>query len=141
MSHSTLRAQLKTALQTVPGVPAANVFVPAPETPPTGSLLPALVAEAQPFTIRPGNLSVFEYPYRIYYLDTERTGDIAADIDDTVVDKARAVFEALAGQAFPYGIHLPQPSGEIGIIAWRDKTYVGCYLDVVLKEKAATTWA
>lgn len=141
MSHSSLRSQLKAALQSVAGVPATNVWVPAPETPPAGSQLPALVAEAQAYRIVPGNLTVYEYPYRIYYLDTERTGDIAADIDDTVVDKPRTIFEQLAASSFPYGVHVAEPAGEIGVISWRDKTYVGCYLDVILREKAPTAWA
>jgi hypothetical protein len=140
MTHSALRAQLKTALQGVPGVPAANVHVPAPETPPTGSGLPAIVAEAQAYAITPGNLTVFTYPYRIYYLDTERTGDIAADLDATVADMPRTIFETLAAAGFSYGIYVGEPAGEIGIISWRDKTYAGCYLDIVLREKAPTVW-
>lgn len=141
MSHSVLRAQLKTALQAVPGVPAGNVWVPAPETPPAGTRLPALVAEAQAYRIVPGNLTIYEYPYRIYYLATERTGDIAADLDSTVADTPRVIFETLAASSFPYGVQVGNPAGEIGIISWRDKTYAGCYLDVVLREKAPTTWA
>jgi hypothetical protein len=34
-----------------------------------------------------------------------------------------------------------QPSAEIGVIEWRDKTFSGCRVHLLLKEKYATSYS
>lgn len=143
MALASIVTSLKAALQTTAGINPANVRIPAPEVPLTGTDLPAIVADVDSFVINPGALSVWDYPVDIYYLHAERGTDIATDLT-AVYPKPKAMVDALnahatlAGQI--YGTNYADPSGEIGVIAWRGRNYTGCVLHTIVKEKYATTF-
>lgn len=144
MALATIVTNLKAAMQTVSGVSAANVKIPAPEVPMTGSQLPAIVGDIDTFIINPSNLTVFRYPIDLYYLHAERDADSEVAIP-ALYPIPKAMFDAIAGHAAlmasSYGVEFPEPSGEMGPISWRGKSYTGCVLHAVFKEKSATTWA
>lgn len=142
MALSTIISRLETACATMSGV--VTVRIPASETPLTGSQLPAIVSDPIEYSIDPGvSISVWEYDITLYYLHDERTTDSETQIN-AIVDKPKALVDALnaattlAGAV--YGMDFDIPSGEFGVIPWRDKTYTGFSLRLRLKEKYATTY-
>ena len=143
MALASIVASLKTALQATAGINPANVKIPAPEAPLTGSGLPAIVADVDSFVISPGALSVWDYPIDIYYLHAERDTDIATALT-AVYPKPKAMVDALNANATLggqiYGTNYADPAGEIGVVAWRGRSYVGCVLHAIVKEKYATTF-
>lgn len=146
MALSTILDAIETALKTPTNVGgAATVKQPMPETPPTGSSLPFVGIDLLPGTIQPSNLSIWTYPVDIYFLQTERTGDVAADLSATVLDMPKAIVDRLNANATlngkVYGASYREPGFEVGIVSWRDKTYVGCVVHALFKEKFATAYS
>lgn len=142
MALSTIITRLTNALETVSGV--ATVKLPASEKPLTGDELPAIVCEGIPLRIDAlPQQSVWQYPLTLHYLHSERSHDtepqFAAVLDTPklVVDKLNSN-ATLAGAV--YGVRFEDDSGGIGIIDWRDKTYVGFTLNLLLKEKYAVSY-
>lgn len=142
MALSTIISRLETALATVSGV--NTVKIPAPERPLTSTELPAIVSDPVGFEIDAlPQQSVWQYPITINYLHAERTGNVEPQLD-AVWDKPKAVVDVLNSNATlagaVYGVRYDDPAGEIGIIEWRDKYYIGFTLHVRLKEKYAVSY-
>lgn len=143
MALSAILASLKTALADVPGVRQVETEVPA--APAAISAFPAIVCQVQPSTVQPSNQSYWVYPIDVIYLLAERgtqaiNADLAAlaDVPKAIVDALNA-HHTLGGQV--YGMQFSQPSAEIGVIDWRDKTFSGCQVHLLLKEKYATSFS
>ena len=143
MALSAILASLKAALADVPTVQQVESEVPA--APAAISAYPAIVCQVQPFTVQPSNQSYWTYPVDVIYLLAERgaqaiNADLAAlaDVPKAIVDVLNA-HHTLGGQV--YGVNYGQPSAEIGVIEWRDKTFSGCQVHLLLKEKYATAYS
>lgn len=143
MALSAIMASLKTALTTVPGVMTVTSEVPA--APAAVASFPAIICRLNPAEIQPSNVSIWTYPIDVIYLLRERgqqqiNQDLAALYDEpkAIVDALNA-HHTLGGQV--YGMQFAQPSAEIGVIEWRDKTFSGCQVHLLLKEKFATSFS
>lgn len=143
MSLSAIVTALETALATVSGV--ATVDITQPETPPTGSQLPAIVGIV---TIPGIGLATtdtrrWDYQIELFYLAAERGGNAKAQ-RDAILDKPAAVVAVLDANTTlgsrVYGFMWGDPATTFDAVDFRDKSYVGFQMTLLLKEKVATTF-
>jgi hypothetical protein len=143
MSLSGIVTALETALATMPGV--ALVDITQPETPPTGANLPAIVGMVQipGIGMAGADLRRLNYQIDLFYLAAERGGDAKAQ-RDAILDKPAAMLAIMDANTTlgsrVYGFEFGEPSVSFDAIAYRDKTYVGFQMTVLLKEKQAVTF-
>ena len=144
MSLSAIVTALETALATMSGV--AYVDITQPETPPTGSNLPAIVGMVQipDIGLAASDLRRLNYQIDLFYLSAERGGD-AKTQRDAILDKPAALLAILDANTTlggkVYGFTFGEPAASFDAIAYRDKTYVGFQMTLLLKEKYGTTFA
>ena len=142
MSLSSIIGALEDALETVSGV--ATVDLTQPETPPTGSQLPAIVGivTIPDISMAGADLRSMEYQIELFYLSAERGGNAKAQ-RDAILDKPGAIVATLDANATlgakVYGIRYGEPAATFDAVDFRDKSYVGFQMTLLLKEKYAAT--
>lgn len=143
MSLSAIMAALETACGTMIGV--NYVDLTQPETPPTGSQLPAIVGTVQISDIgmAGADLRRTEYQIDLYYLHAERSGD-AKTQRDAILDKPAALMARLDANTTlgskVYGFDFGEPAATFDPVGYRDKTYTGFQMTLLLKEKTGVTF-
>lgn len=122
-------------------LPTINVMIPFPEQPPESDALPALFGEVSDILIQESNLSMWMYRVELYYLHAERSGNIGGQFLE-IYPVPRQIVVALHTSATLGGLlagppTYETPSVEFGTSPWRDKSYTGFMMPIILKEKFA----
>lgn len=140
-AFTTQLAALKTAVE---GIDGRQVLSPMPLGAIEDIELPIFGMDFDTFQVKASNVSIFHLPVNIMYFH-ERTPDNGRfTIPDAVIDMPQRIYNTVAGTMelweSGYGFDVPEESGIIGVAAWYDRTYIGCQLTIVLKDKENTTW-
>lgn len=142
MSLSAIVTALETALGTMSGV--QTVDITQPETPPTGAQLPAIVGivTIPEIGMAGADLRRVNYQVDLFYLAAERGGNAKAQ-RDAILDKPAALVAVLDANATlggkTYGVLWGDPAATFDAVEFRDKTYVGFTMTLLLKEKYGAT--